>query len=70
MASQPSKQSIVIHTRLNISRSKGGQTMKFGQLEYNMRNFFLKNYTQNMVEKLLPDPFLKIRIEHISRSLV
>ena len=34
--------------------------MKFGQLiEYNMRNIFLKNHTQNVVEKLFPDPFLK-----------
>ena len=33
---------------LNISRSKGNQTMKFGQLrEYNMRNKFLeKSYTK------------------------
>ena len=44
----------------NISRIKGIQTMKFGQLvEYNMRNIFLKNHTQNMVEKLFPDPFLR-----------
>ena len=34
--------------------------MKLGQLiEYNMRNIFLKNYTQNVVEKLIPDLFLK-----------
>ena len=34
--------------------------MKFGQLmEYNMRNIFLKNHTQNVVEKLFPNPFLK-----------
>ena len=34
--------------------------MKFGQLiEYNLRNFFLKNYTRNVVEKLFPDLFLK-----------
>ena len=37
--------------------------MKFGQLiDYTMRNIsffllFLKNYTQNEVEKLVPDPF-------------
>ena len=32
----------------NISRSKGNQTMKFGQLiEYNMRNIFLeKSYSK------------------------
>ena len=34
--------------------------MKFGQLtEYNMRNIFLKNYTQNVMKKLFPDTFLK-----------
>ena len=34
--------------------------MKFGQLiEYNMRKIFLKNHTQNVVDKLFPDSFLK-----------
>ena len=34
--------------------------MKFGQLiDYNMRNIFLKNHTQNVVEKLFLDPFPK-----------
>ena len=34
--------------------------MKFCQLiEHNMRNIFSKNYTQNVAEKLFPDPFLK-----------
>ena len=43
----------------SMSRSKGNQTIKFGQLiEYNIRNIYLKNYTQNVVEKVLPDPFL------------
>ena len=47
----------------NISRSKGNQTMKFGQLiEYNMRNIFLKNHTQNVLEKLFPDPYPKYEI--------
>ena len=33
--------------------------MKPGQvIEYNMRNILLKNYTQNVVEKLFPDIFL------------
>ena len=37
--------------------------MKFGQLiEYNMRRIFLENHTQNAVEKLVQDPFLKDRI--------
>ena len=34
--------------------------MKYGQLiEYNMRTIYHKNHTQNAVEKLFPDPFLK-----------
>ena len=34
--------------------------MKFGQLvEYNMRNIFIKNHTQNVLEKLFTDPYLK-----------
>ena len=46
-------------------KTKGNQTMKFGQLEYNMKwniawvALFLKNQSQNVVEKLFPDPFLK-----------
>ena len=32
--------------------------------------FFLKNYTQNVLEKLVPDPFLKIKIENVSGSIV
>ena len=31
---------------------------------------FLENHTENVVEKLVPDPFLKIEIEHISESIV
>ena len=34
--------------------------MKFGQLiNVTGETFFLKNHTQNVVEKLVPDPFLK-----------
>ena len=34
--------------------------MKIGQLiKRNLRKIFLNNYTQNVVEKLVPDPFLK-----------
>ena len=34
--------------------------MKLGQLiEYNMRKFFLKNHTQNVLDKLFPDRYLK-----------
>ena len=44
--------------------------MKFGQLiEYSMRNIFLKNHTQNVVEKLVQKPFYKKnKVEHIFAS--
>ena len=60
VTSQHRKQIIVIHVLPNVLRSKGNQTMTFGQLkECNMRNIFLKKIIiQNMVEKLFPDPFL------------
>ena len=34
--------------------------MKLGQLiEYSMRNTLSKNHTENVVEKLFADPFIK-----------
>ena len=34
--------------------------IKFGQLiENNMKYFVEKSYTQNVLEKLFPDPYLK-----------
>ena len=42
MTSQPGKQRITTHILFNISRSKGNQTMKVGQLiEHPKRNVFL-----------------------------
>ena len=36
-----------------------------------MRNTFLEKKTaQNVIEKLVPDPFLKKHMEHIFRSTV
>ena len=48
MTLQPGKQTIAIQILPSISRSKGNQTMKFGQLiEYNMKKIFLeKSYTK------------------------
>ena len=48
MATQPGEQIFPIHIFTNISRSKGNQAMKCGQLiEYNMRNiFFEKLYSK------------------------
>ena len=47
MTSQDGKQIIMMHTLLNISRSKSNKTVKSGQfIEYNLRNIFLeKSYT-------------------------
>ena len=60
MSSQIEQQIIKIHILTNTSKSKGNQTVKFGQLiEYNINIFFLKNHSENAVEKLVPDPFLK-----------
>ena len=45
MMSQPGQQTILIHIYIlpNISRSKGNQTVIFGQLiECNMKNIFLQ----------------------------
>ena len=43
MTSQTGQQIITIHILPKISRSKGNQTMKFGQLtEYNTRNIFIE----------------------------
>ena len=63
MTSQPGTQVIAVHILPKISRSKGNQTMKYGQLtEHNMRNIFFENHSQNVMEKLFPDPFLKNQI--------
>ena len=36
--------------------------MKFGHLiKYNTRTFFVKNHTQNVMDKLVPDPILQNR---------
>ena len=58
MTSQPGSQRIVIYILPNISRSKGNQRMKFGQLiEYNMRHTY--DEEKNVTKKLFPDPFLR-----------
>ena len=60
MTLQPGKQTIAIHILPDISRSKGNQAMKLGQLiEYNMSNIFLeKSYTE-CGEETFPRPFSK-----------
>ena len=58
MTSETGKETIVMHILPNISRSKGNQTVKFGQLiEYNKRNISLKKI------------FLKMRKRNYSQTL-
>ena len=58
--SQPGLPIIAIHICLNISRSKGNQTMKFGQLiGYNMRNIFFQKLYTKCAGEALPRPFSK-----------
>ena len=60
MTSQPGQQTTVICISPNISRSKGNQTTKFGQLtECNMRNIFLEKSFTKCGRETNPDPFLK-----------
>ena len=60
MTSQSRKQTVSVHMSPNISRSKDKQVMKSGQLiKYNIRNIFLKNHTQNVEERVFPDPSLR-----------
>ena len=54
------KQTIAVHILLNISRSKGNQTMKFGQLiKCNIRKFFLENSYTKCGGETSPRPFSK-----------
>ena len=58
MTSQPGYQKIVTHMLPNISRSKGNQTMKFGQLiDYDMRNTFLEKSHTKCGGETSPRPF-------------
>ena len=58
--SQPGYQTTTIHMFANISRSKGNQTTKLGQLiEYNVRNIFVKKSYTKLGRDLFQDPYLK-----------
>ena len=52
------------------SWSKRNKTLKFGQLtEYDLRNIFFEKRAQNMMEKLVPELFLKNQIQvYMSKS--
>ena len=46
------------------SWSKRNKTLKFGQLtEYDLRSIFFEKRAQNMIEKLVPELFLKNQIQ-------
>ena len=72
MMSQPGYQKIVTHILPNILRNNSNQTMKFGQLvdEKQWETIFLKNHTKNVVENRVTDLFKKIKIEHISGTII
>ena len=75
MRSQPGKQTITRHILPNILRSKGNQTMKFGQIiEYDMRNIFLEKSCTKYDGETIPRPFskkskLSISLEQYSKVL-
>ena len=52
---------IIIHILPEISKSKGNQTVKFGQLlQYNIRNIFLEVSCTKFGGETSPRPFTKI----------
>ena len=56
-------QSILKHILPNISRSKGNQTIKFGQLiEYKIRNIFLEKSYTKCGGVTSPRPLLKLKL--------
>ena len=60
MTSQRGKQTIAIHILTSISRSKGNQGMKFGQLiEHNIGNIFLEKLYTKCGGETIPKPFSK-----------
>ena len=62
MTSQPGEQTTKIHVLTNISKSKGNQAIKFGQLtEYNMRNNFLEISYTKCDGETIPGPFSKYK---------
>ena len=60
MTSQPGQQTTAIHMLTNISRSKGNQVMKFGQLiEYNMRSISVEKSYTKCAGETIPRPLSK-----------
>ena len=69
MISETGKQTVTIYILLNISKSKGNQTMEIDQLtEYNIRNIFLgKSYTKYGGEAI-PRPFSNLSKVNIAMN--
>ena len=60
LTAQPGQQTISIHILSNIPRSKGKETMKFGQLiEYNMWNIFVEKLNTKCGGETIPRPLSK-----------
>ena len=60
MTSQPGQHTITIHILPNISRGKGNQTIKLGQLiEDNLKNFFTEKSYTKCCQAIIPRPFSK-----------
>ena len=58
MTSQPGQQIFTVHILTNILRSKGNNTIKFGQLiEDNIRNIFIQKSFTKCGEESSPRPF-------------
>ena len=72
MTSQTRLYTITIHVLPNISRSKGSQTMRYGQLvEYNNKNIFLERSFTKCGGEISSRPFFKKpKFERISGSTV
>ena len=51
MKSQPGKQTIAIHILPNVSRSKGNQTIKIGQLKAQSWKLYNKKYMMASTHK-------------------
>ena len=59
-STQPGEQTIAIHILPNISRTKGIQAMRFGQLiEYNTRNIFIEKSSAKCAGENIPRPLSK-----------
>ena len=60
MTSQARQEIVQIHILPNLSRSRGNQTMKFGQLiEYSMKNIFFEKSNTKYGGEAGPRPFYK-----------